>query len=133
MMSVRFAQRLFLAAGIYGIAVVAPLFFLEKTLGEQYPPALTHVEFFYGFAWVALAWQFAFLVMSRDPLRYRLLILPALVEKLGFGCTALVLFAQGRLAAANVVLPVFDLVLAGLFAWAFVALGQRTQTQTGRS
>jgi hypothetical protein len=34
-----------------------------------------------------------------------------------------VLFARGRLTAASAGLPASDLVLAGLFVWAFDALG----------
>lgn len=124
-MTIKFAQRLFLVAGIYGVVVVAPLLFLENTIGQQQPPAITHPEFYYGFAWVTLAWQIAFLVMSRDPVRYRLLILPALVEKLGFALSAVVLFSQGRLDPSGLLPASIDLVLAGLFVWAFFALGQQ--------
>jgi hypothetical protein len=124
-MTVKFAQRLFLVAGIYGVVVVAPLLFLENTIGARQPPAITHPEFYYGFVWVTLAWQLAFLVMARDPVRYRLLILPALVEKLGFALSAVVLFTQGRLAASGTWPAGVDLVLAGLFVWAFIALGSR--------
>lgn len=43
----------------------------------------------YGFIGVAAAWQVAFLLIAQDPLRYRLLILPGILEKLGFGVAAL--------------------------------------------
>jgi hypothetical protein len=32
-MTIKFARRLFLAAGIYGLAVIVPLFFLEGQIG----------------------------------------------------------------------------------------------------
>jgi hypothetical protein len=60
-----FARRLFLLAGIYGILVLAPQYFLEAKLGQDYPPPITHPEQFYGFIGVALAWQAAFLLISR--------------------------------------------------------------------
>ena len=66
-----FAKWVFLLAGIYGLLVVTPQFFLEQRVNRDYPPAITHPEYFYGFAGVALAWQVAFLIISRDPARYR--------------------------------------------------------------
>jgi hypothetical protein len=125
-MSIKFARLLFLAAGIYGLAVVTPLFFLEKHLGEQYPPPITHPEMYYGFACVTLAWQIVYLMMSRDPLRYRPMLIPAVVGKAGFGISVLVLFAQERVEATTVWLVSIDLVLAGLFVWAFVGLRGQT-------
>ena len=45
----RFMTRLFTASGIYGILVLAPMYFLERPLGELLPPAPTHPELYYGF------------------------------------------------------------------------------------
>ena len=77
----RFAKWTFIVAGIYGILVTLPLFFQEAAFGRDYPPPITHPEFFYGFAGVTLAWQFAFLVIGRDPARFRPMMLPAMLEK----------------------------------------------------
>ncbi len=122
-MTITFARRLFLTAGIYGVVVVAPLFFLEKELSERYPPAITHPELYYGFVFVTFAWQIVYLMMGRDPLRYRPMLLPAILGKTGFALSALVLFALQRVDAAVAWLAPIDLVLAALFAWAFLALG----------
>src|SRR5262245_54462729 len=108
-MTITFARRLFLVAGIYGMAVVAPLFFLEGLIGEHDPPAITHAEFYYGFVCTTFAWQIVYLMMSRDPLRLRPMLIPAIVGKAGFAVSVFVLLAQGRLAARNVVLPSIDL------------------------
>jgi hypothetical protein len=121
-MTIQFARRLFLGAGIYGLLVLTPMFFLENPISEYDPPAITHGEFYYGFVCTAFAWQIVYLMMSRDPLRFRPMLIPAIVGKAGFGISVFVLFAQGRLAARNVVLPSIDLLLAGLFIWAYVAL-----------
>jgi hypothetical protein len=126
-MTIQFARRLFLAAGIYGVAVIVPMFFLERFIGKEDPPAITHAEFYYGFACTALAWQLVYLMMSRDPLRFRPMLLPAILGKAGFGISVLTLFAQGRLEAPGLVLPSIDLVLAVLFAWAYVALRSHPQ------
>jgi len=130
-MTVRFAQRLFLVCSVYGVVVVAPLLFLEQTIAAESPPAITHPEFFYGFVWVALAWQIVYLMMSRDPLRYRPLLVPAVVGKAGFAISALVLFAQGRLEAAGVGLAGIDLLMAGLFVWAFLSLRRQGWREGG--
>jgi hypothetical protein len=111
----RFAQRVFLFAAIYGILVLAPQYVLETRLGVPFVPPLSHPEHFYGFIGVALAWQFAFLVISRDVQRYRLLMLPAVLEKLSFGIAAYVLYAQGRVEALVLVFASIDLLLAALF------------------
>lgn len=123
-MTITFARRLFLGAGIYGVAVLAPMFLLEHVIDEYDPPSITHAEFYYGFVCTALAWQIVYLMMWRDPLRYRPMLIPAIVGKAGFALFVFILLAQGRLAARNVVLPAIDLVLAGMFAWAYVGLGQ---------
>jgi hypothetical protein len=121
--TIRFARRLFLAAGVYGMIVLAPLFFLENLIGEYAPPPITHAEFYYGFVCVAFAWQVVYLMLALDPLRFRPVLVPAILGKAGFAISVFALFARGRLAAQDLVLPSIDLLLAALFAWAYVALG----------
>lgn len=48
----KFAKIVFAAAGIWGIIVTVPLYFLEHYVGRQNPPELTHPEFYYGFVGV---------------------------------------------------------------------------------
>lgn len=126
-MTITFARRLFLGAGLYGLAVITPMFFLENLIGEYEPPSITHAEFYYGFVCTAFAWQLVYLMMSRDPIRLRPMLIPAIIGKAGFGISVIALFAQGRLAARNLVLPSIDLILAVLFAWAYVALRSHPQ------
>jgi len=115
----RFPRLVFLAAGIYGLLVLTPQYFMESLIGRDYPPPITHPEHFYGFIGVALAWQLVFLVIARDVVRYRLLMLPAILEKLSFSVPVLVLYAQGRVAPAVVAVSSIDLLLGALFAAAF--------------
>lgn len=115
----RFPRRVFLVAGVYGLIVMAPQYFLEAQVGRDYPPPITHPEHFYGFIGVALAWQFVFLVIASDVGRYRLLMVPAILEKVSFGMAAAVLYAQGRAAAAVAFFGGIDLAFAVLFALAF--------------
>jgi hypothetical protein len=118
---VRFARWVFLAAGIYGLIVMLPNYFLEERMGQDYPPAITHPEYFYGFVGIGVAWQVAFLIIATDPARYRPLLLPILLEKGSFGIAAIVLYLQGRVAAAIFVFGIIDLLLGGLF---LAALGR---------
>ena len=119
-----FARRLFWIAGIYGVAAVAPIFFLEAKTGRDYPPPVTHPEHYYGFAGVALAWQIAFFIIARDPLRYRAIMIPSALEKLSFAAAVFVLYAQGRVPALIVGFGAVDLLLGALFLVAYWQLKQ---------
>ena len=91
-----FARRVFNLAAIYGFVSLIPMFFLERRLMERMPPALTHPEFYYGFAGVALAWQVLFVFIAREPARLRPAMLPAVLEKLSWGVAVLALVAAGE-------------------------------------
>jgi hypothetical protein len=119
----RFARWVFLLCGIYGIVALAPLYFMEGSLGVNYPPAITHPEFFYATIGVALAWQVAFLVMSSDPLRFRPLMPIAILEKIGYGVPAVILYLLGRSPLLTAGTGVVDLGMALLFWAAFVKTG----------
>ncbi len=114
-----FARRVFLTAAVYGVLVLAPQYFMEAKVGRDFPPPVTHPEHFYGFIGVALAWQVLFVVIARDPIRYRPVMPVAVLEKLAFGVAAVVLFTQGRIPAAVLGAGLIDLVLAALFITAF--------------
>ena len=115
----KFARRVFFVAGMYGVLVLIPQYFLEGRTGRDFPPPITHPEFYYGFIGVALAWQFLFFIISRDPVRFRAAMGPAIFEKVSFAIAAIVLYQQGRLAALTLVPAGIDLLLAFLFflAW----------------
>lgn len=114
-----FARRVFMIAAIYGILVLAPQYFMEAQVGRDFPPAITHPEHFYGFIGVGLTWQILFVIIARDPVRYRPVMPVAVLEKLAFGVAAVVLFAQGRLHTAVLAAGLVDLLLAALFIAAF--------------
>jgi hypothetical protein len=119
-----FARRVFTVAGIYGIVVLLPQYFLEDRIGRDNPPPITHAENFYGFIGTALAWQVLFLIIARDPVRYRPAMLPAVLEKLAFSGAAIVLFAQGRLAESVLGFGLVDLAFAVLFTISYVRVGR---------
>jgi hypothetical protein len=117
---VRFAKFVFTAAGIWGIFITLPLYLLIDFIGRRSPPAINHTEFYYGFVGVTLAWQFAFLLIAKDPHRLRLMMLPSILEKASYVLSILVLFLQHQLSASQSLLAVTDFVWAVLFIASFV-------------
>ena len=115
----RFAKIVYWTAGIWGLVIITPLFFMFNVIGRQDPPPITHPGFYYGFATTALAWQIAFLVIGSDPLRLRPLMIPTMIEKFGYGATVLVLFLDSRMRLGDLLLGGVDLVLGILFVVAF--------------
>jgi hypothetical protein len=115
----KFARWVFTAAGVYGVVVMLPQLFLEDRISRDNPPAITHPEYFYGFVLVTLAWQLAFLVIGRDPVRFRLLMPVAVLEKLPFAITMFAMVATGRVGAAILPFATIDVVLGLLFAVSF--------------
>ena len=122
------ARWIFGIASIYGILVMTPLYFAEAQIAKNDPPPITHVEYFYGFIGITLAWQFVFLVISRDPVRYRPLMLVSVAEKLAWGIPVIVLFLQQRLQASALVFGCIDLVLGALFVLAFFLTPREART-----
>ena len=124
----RFARVVFLVAGMWGIAVLTPLYFLVDVTGRQYAAPADYPQFFYGFLSVAMAWQIAFLVIGSSPARYRPLMIPGIVEKLGHVAGVAVLYGQRRLPVADAAAAGPDLVLAVLFIVAFAMTPRFTPT-----
>jgi|SRR6516165_6098720 hypothetical protein len=114
-----FARWVFRITGIYGVLVLTPLYFMENRIGRDTPPEITHPEYYYGFIGVALAWQIAFLVIGQDPIRYRPLMIPAILEKASFVIAAAVLFAQERIPVQLFAAGMVDLAWGVLFAVAY--------------
>lgn len=122
---IRFARKVFIIAAVYGLAVLLPQYFMEARVGIDYPPTITHPEYFYGFVGLALVWQLAFLLIASDVLRYRPLMLVAVLEKLSFALPAMVLYAQSRLAWPVLGFALMDVVLGMLFLSAYWRLQAR--------
>jgi hypothetical protein len=110
-----FARRVFFIAGLLGTLVLAPCYFLETRIGRDFPPPITHPDSFYGFIGVALAWQFLFFFVARDPIRLRPVMPMAALEKVAFGIAVVLLYVQGRVAVPVLGAGLADLVFAVLF------------------
>jgi hypothetical protein len=115
----RFAKIVFWIAGIWDVLVITPLYFLFDLISRTDPPPITHPGFFYGFVGTALAWQIAFFFIANDPLRYRPLMIPSVLEKLTYSSAVVVLVLQGRMRASDLVFGVTDLLLGVLFVIAY--------------
>lgn len=121
----KFAKWVFWVAGIWGLLTLTPLYFTYDLIGQRDPPPITHPGFYYGFAGVALAWQFAFLVIAKNPARFRILMIPSVLEKLGFGAPSIILYLERRLSAGDLALGAIDLLLGALFLVAFARTGPK--------
>lgn len=115
----KFAKIVFWTAGIWGFLVLTPLYFMFDLIGRQDPPAITHPGFYYGFVSVGLAWQVVFLVIARDPVRFRIMMLPSVLEKFGFVACLLILYLQQRTPPSDLVFAGVDGLLGVLFLLAF--------------
>ena len=116
----RFPKIVFIGAGVWGIVVLTPLYFLLDLTGRQYAPPTMYPQFFYGFLSITMAWQIAFLVIGSSPSRFRPLMIPSILEKAGYIVTVGVLYGQSRISMTDVAAAGPDLLLCVLFIAAFV-------------
>ena len=125
----KFASVVFRVAAGWGLLVLVPLFFMFDGGGIEARPPFTYPQAYFGFLCVTLAWQLAFWVIGSDPVRFRPLMIPSMIEKFGFVLALAVLYALGRVGSREVLPAVPDLVLGVLFVAAHV----KTQPSTPAS
>jgi len=116
----KFAKWVFLIAGIYGLIVVLPMYFMETKTSHDYPPPITHPEYYYGFVGVTAAWQVLYLCISTDPIRYRPLMIPPMLAKTSFVVAVTVLYLQQRVPGVILGASMVDLALVILFIVAYL-------------
>jgi hypothetical protein len=116
----RYAKIVFWIAGIWGLVVITPLYFLFDIIGQKDPPPITHPGFYYGFVGCALAWQVAFCFMATDPVRYRPLMLPSILEKATYAVAIITLVLQGRTNPRDLVFAGTDSLLGIFFVIAYL-------------
>ena len=112
-------KYIFIVAGVYGLIVLMPMYFSESRFNADFPPAITHPEYFYGFIGVGIAWQILFLLIAINPLRYKLMMIPAIIEKFSFGAAVIILFLQQRIPIMILSSAIIDLLFGVLFIYAF--------------
>jgi hypothetical protein len=115
----KFAKTVFWVAGIWGLLVLTPLYFMFDLIGRNDPPPITHPGFFYGFVGIALAWQVAFIFIATAPARYRSLMIPSVLDKVAYGGSVVTLVLQGRMRKPDMVFAGTDLLLGLLFVVAY--------------
>lgn len=121
----KFAKIVFWIAGIWGLLVITPLYFMFDLIGRQDPPPITHPGFYYGFIGTALAWQVAFCFIASDPVRYRPLILPGILEKATYCVAVVALVLQGRMHPSDLVFAGTDALLGILFVISYFKTSSR--------
>jgi hypothetical protein len=119
----KFSKWVFLVAGIYGLLVTLPLY-NEAGTTNMFPPAANHPEYYYGFISTVIAWQIAFIFISRDPLKHRPLMIPAILEKMIYAFSIFVLALQGRVAGAIIGFATIDSILGVLFIISYILTGR---------
>jgi hypothetical protein len=113
----KFAKIVFWIAAIWGV------YFIFDMIGRNDPPPITHPAFYYGFASLGLAFQVAFIVIARDPVRLRPMMIPSVLEKFGYGATLLVLYLQNRLHPQDLAMGGVDILFGVLFLIAHFKTG----------
>jgi hypothetical protein len=116
----KFAKIVFWIAGLWGLLIITPLYFMFDLISRKDPPPITHPGFFYGFVGLGLAWQVAFLFIATDPARYRPLMIPSVLEKFSYGAAVVVLVLQGRMHPSDMIFACTDLLLCVLFVIAYL-------------
>jgi len=115
----KFARIVFWIAGVWGFLILTPLYFLYDMIGQQTPPPLTHPGYYFGFVGLGLVFQVLFLIIGSDPVRYRPVMIPAMLEKFVYGLTLIVLYLQGRIVPKEMA-GLSDLILGVLFVIAYL-------------
>jgi len=116
----KFAKIVFRIAGIWGFLIITPLYFMFDVIPKNDPPAITHPAFYYGFVGVTLVWQFAFLIIASDPIRFRPLMVAGIFEKLVYIIPTALLVAQKRTSPNDLIFVAIDSLLCILFVLAYL-------------
>ena len=125
----KFAKLVFTGAGIWGVVVLTPFYWLVDVTGRHYAPPTDYPHFFFGFFSVAMAWQIAFFVIGSNPGRFRPIMIPSMLEKFGHVLTVAVVYAQGRIGVNDAQQAVPDFLLGVLFVVAFVKTRMKVATR----
>ena len=128
----KFARIVYLIAAAYGFVVLLPLYFAIGRIGRNAPPAINHPEFYFGFVGVAVLWQLVFLLIAKDPVRYRPIMPVAILEKLVYTVPVVILYIQGRAARSILEPALVDPVFGLLFIAAYWRTAKRTHPAATR-
>ena len=116
----RFAKIVFRGAAVWGILVLTPLYFQYSGGPGARDASFSYPQAYFGFLGVTLAFQLVFWVIGSAPGRFRPLMIPAMIEKLGYIIPATLLFARGQIVPRQAISALPDLVLLVLFIAAYL-------------
>lgn len=122
----KFSKIVFTAAGVWGLLILPPLYFMRETIAEARNGPVSSPEYF-GFLAITVAWQIAFLVIGRNPGRYRMMMLPAIAEKFLYVITMTVLLQQGAVLPQEMLPVIPDAILGVLFTIAARQMARAAQ------
>lgn len=125
----KIAKWIFRIAGIYGLVVMIPIAFAEKLIEQVMPPVVNHPEFFYGFVLLNISWQVLYLFLARDPLQYRLMMLPAFLAKASAPFVLILLVLQNRISTQWIPTAFIDGIFAMLFVIAYWLTGRGSSVE----
>jgi hypothetical protein len=124
-----FAKRVFQVAGVWGLFILSVAYAAHYLGNEEWAVVTSHPQYVHGFFLVTLAWQVAFLIIATDPVRYRLLMLAAMLEKFPFTLATILLYAADAAPVAALVVALIDGVLGVLFAAAYIMTDGRSSDE----
>lgn len=110
-----FAKWVFKISGIYGILILGLFYFMETNPLFNAAPAITHPEYYYGFVGVGLAFQVVFLLIASDPVKYREMMIPSVIEKFSFAGAILILLLNQRVSSQLIPAGILDGTMGLLF------------------
>ena len=116
----KFARMVYRIAAVYGLITLPPLYFMSGRIASQAPPAITHLEFYFGFIGLALLWQLVFLLIATNPVLYRALMPVTILEKFIYSVPVLILYLTGRTGAMILLPALADPIFGVLFIAAYI-------------
>ena len=123
----KFARWVFLAAGIFGLVLLIPLVY--SVLFDRESILLGGASaglFFYTSVFQYVCWQILYLVLAKDPLRYRPIMIPAFLAIAVTPFYPIWLYMYGLRPWIPII--VINLIFALLFVLAFWLTGRETKS-----
>ena len=110
----------------------AAIFSVRKSRPRR---ASTHhtPQFYYGFLGVTFLWQLAFVLIAKDPVRYRPLMLIAILEKFIYTVPVVVLYTAGKVQSNITRSSLVDPIFGILFIIAYFRTNAESENLTPRS
>ena len=119
----KLARWVFLIAGILGLIPVVPLVYTTMVKGETIPPDFASMGVFFSVSvFQYVCWQISYIILARDPVRFRSMMIPAFFVEITAPFNPFWLFLYGFKFWISI--AVVDILLAILFVVAFWLTGR---------